>query len=137
MEFELFWMTFPEDFVKDVTIPTMNNKLRSPLMLGEFYKWLGCNFFMACFQGILDRKCWWSKEAISPYSGAPFWLNNAISFNRYLEITAALRFTDVRMPMVELDGYEDHFHEVRKLIDGFNDHYALRTSPHGSTAWMS
>ena len=79
---------------------------------------------MACFQGILDRKCWWSKEAISPYSGAPFWLNNAISFNRYLEITAVLRFTDVRTPTVELDGYEDCFHEARKLINRFNDYYA-------------
>ncbi len=57
MEFKLFRMTFSEDFIKDVIIPTMNDKLGSPLMLGEFYKWLGCNFFMACFQGISDRKC--------------------------------------------------------------------------------
>jgi hypothetical protein len=51
-EFELFQMALPEDFVKDVIIPTTNDNLGSLLMLGEFYKWLGCNFFMACFQGI-------------------------------------------------------------------------------------
>ena len=132
-EFELFRMAFPEDFVKDVIIPRTNDNLGSPLMLGEFYKWLGCNFFMACFQGIPDRKCWWSKEAISPYSGAPFRLNNAMSFTRYLEITAALRFTDARTPTVEQDGYEDRFHEVRKLIDAFNNHYAHSYHP----SWLN
>ncbi|KAL3810770.1 LOW QUALITY PROTEIN: hypothetical protein ACHAXA_001595, partial [Cyclostephanos tholiformis] len=132
-EFELFQMAFPEDFVKDVIIPQTNDNLGSPLMLGEFYKWLGCNFFMACFQGIPDRKCWWSKEAISPYSGAPFRLNNAMSFTRYLEIIAALRFTDARTPTVERDGYEDRFHEVRKLIDEFNNHYAHSYNP----SWLN
>ncbi|KAL3809499.1 hypothetical protein ACHAXA_009735 [Cyclostephanos tholiformis] len=132
-EFELFRMAFLEDFVKDVIIPRTNDNLGSPLMLGEFYKWLRCNFFMACFQGIPDRKCWWSKEAISPYSGAPFRLNNAMSFTRYLEITAALRFTDVRMPTVERDGYEDRFHEVRKMIDEFNNHYAHSYHP----SWLN
>jgi hypothetical protein len=143
-EFELFRMTFPVNFVEDVIIPTTNDKLGSPLKLGEFYKWLGCNFFMACFQGILDRKCWWSKEAISSYSGSPFWLNNAISFARYLEINAALQFTDVRTPTVERDGYEDWFQEVRKMIDRFNHHYAhsyhpsLRNCPDKSmSSWLN
>ncbi len=56
---------------------------------------------------------------ISPYSG--------------LEITVALQFTDVMMPMVELDGYEDRFHKVHKLIDGFNDHYAHSYIP----SWLN
>ena len=88
---------------------------------------------MACFQGIPDWKCWWSKEAISPYSGAPFRLNNAMFFTRYLEITAALQFTDVRTPTVERDGYEDRFHEVRKMIDEFNNHYAHSYHP----SWLN
>ncbi|KAL3811352.1 hypothetical protein ACHAXA_000768 [Cyclostephanos tholiformis] len=94
-EFELFRMAFPEDFVKDVIIPRTNDNLGLPLMLGEFYKWLGCNFFMACFQGIPDRKCW--------------------------------------TPTVEWDGYEDRFHEMRKMIDEFNNHYAHSYHP----SWLN
>ena len=66
---------------------------------------------------------------ISPYSGAPFRLNNAMSFTCYLEITVALRFTDVRTPTVERDGYKDRFHEVRKMIDEFNNHYTHSYHP--------
>ncbi len=68
-------MAFPEKFVKTVIIPTTNNHLGMKLTLGEFYKWLGCNFFISCFQGILHRKLWWSKEPVSMYDGALFHLN--------------------------------------------------------------
>jgi hypothetical protein len=49
-EFELFRMALPEEFVERVMLPMMNATLRVPLSIGEFYKWLGCKFFMACFQ---------------------------------------------------------------------------------------
>ena len=48
-ELELFRMAFREEYVDRVMLPTMNVSLRNPLSLGKFYKWLGCNFFMACF----------------------------------------------------------------------------------------
>jgi hypothetical protein len=70
IEMKLFLMVFPEDFMEVVILPTMTNHLGSKLMLDEFYKWLGCNFFMACFQGI------WSKEAVLMFDGASFCLNS-------------------------------------------------------------
>jgi hypothetical protein len=54
-ELELFRLCFPEEYVERVMLPTTNASLRKPFTLGEFYKWLGCNFFMACFQGIADQ----------------------------------------------------------------------------------
>ncbi len=56
MEIKLFQMAFREEWIETVLIPTMNGHLRNKMTLGEFYKWLGCNFFMACFQGITDRE---------------------------------------------------------------------------------
>jgi hypothetical protein len=78
-EMELFQMAFPEELVEMVILPTTNDHLGRELMLGEFYKWLGCNFFMACFQGIMHHELWWSKEPISTYDGAPFHLNRIMS----------------------------------------------------------
>ena len=114
-ELELFQMAFPEEYVETVLLPATNENLRENLKLGEFYKWLGCNFFMACFQGIADRECWWSSKAVSMFEGAPFRLNNVMPLKRYREITAAMRFTNVPAPKIESDGFEDWFHEVCML----------------------
>ena len=54
-ELYLFRMCFPEQFVLDVIIPQTNKILGTPIDLHEFYVWLGCIFYMACFQGIGDR----------------------------------------------------------------------------------
>ena len=54
-ELYLFRMCFPEQFVLDVIIPQTNKNLGTPIDLHEFYVWLGCIFYMACFQGIGDR----------------------------------------------------------------------------------
>ncbi len=51
MEMQLFRMCFPEEFVKEVLIPAMNEQMVNRLTLGEFYEWLGCNFFKAEFPG--------------------------------------------------------------------------------------
>ncbi len=50
-ELELFRMAFPEEYVDWVMLPLMNVLLRNPLSLGEFYKWLGSNFFIFMFSG--------------------------------------------------------------------------------------
>ena len=75
-EFDLFRMCFPEQFVLDVIIPQTNKNLSTPIDLhDEFYVWLGCIFYMACFQGIGDRDEWWSSSPIDQFKGAPFRLN--------------------------------------------------------------
>jgi hypothetical protein len=61
-EFITFRMCFFENYVVDHMLPATNKYLSTPITLQEFYVFLGCNFFMACFEGISDRKEWWSKE---------------------------------------------------------------------------
>ena len=128
-ELDLFRMCFFEKFVIDVIIPETNKFLGTPMTLQEFYVWLGCIFYMACFEGVGNRYEWWSTTPIDMFNGAPFRLNGFITRNRWLEITSAIRYTDVVEPLL----FIDRFHEVRQMIRAFNDHYAVEYSP----AWLS
>ena len=49
-----------------------NKNLNKIMDLQEFYVWLGCIFFMSCFQVIKDRDLWWSSKAIDMYFGTLF-----------------------------------------------------------------
>ncbi len=95
---ELFQMAFPEKFIVDVAISAANNKLEKPMTLQEFYTWLGCQFFMACFEGVTDRKDWWSGKPILKQSGAPFQLNEYFKKSHFLQITSAITYTDKDPP---------------------------------------
>jgi hypothetical protein len=107
-ELDLFRMCFFEKFVIDVIIPNTNKFLGTPMTLQEFYVWLGCIFYMACFEGVGNRVEWWSTTPIDMFKGAPFRLNRFITQNRYVEITSAIRYTDVAEPLL----FIDRFHEV-------------------------
>ncbi len=50
----IFQLCMPEEFIREVCIPATNKHIEGEkLTLPEFYKWLGCRFFMAC----LLRRC--------------------------------------------------------------------------------
>jgi hypothetical protein len=130
-EFELFRMTMPEQYIRDVVLPATNVFLTKTLTISEFYKWLGCHFFMACFQGIQDRDKWWSTAPISMFSRAP--LNEFMTRRRFKEILAVLVFTDVPPPTMAQGGFVDRFHNVWKLIDAWKDHMAAEYNP----SWLN
>lgn len=128
-ELAQFRMCFPEQWVKDVVIPATNKEINGdPLTLSEFYIYLGCHFFMACFEGISDRRLWWSSKPISMRDGAPFRLNEFISLRRYNDLTSAIRYTDKPPP-----DFVDRFYDVRQMIDAFNQHYAEEYIP----SWLN
>jgi hypothetical protein len=128
-ELTLFRMCFPEEYIINIVIPETNKHLTTKLTLQEFYVWLGCYFFMACFNGIPDREMWWSTTPISKFEGAPFRLNEYISRNRFLEITYHIRYTSKEEPLF----FVDKFHEVREMLEAFNEHYARNYRP----SWMN
>jgi len=98
-ELALFRMCFPEKWVRETLLPATNKEIEGgPLSLSEFYVFLGCHFFMACFEGISDRRLWWSSKPISIEEGAPFRLQDYISLRRFNAITAAIRYTDKPPP---------------------------------------
>ncbi|KAL7474259.1 hypothetical protein ACHAW6_000238 [Cyclotella cf. meneghiniana] len=111
-ELAQFWMCFPEQWVKDAVIPATNKEITGePLTLSEFYVYLGCYFFMACFEGISDQRLWWLSKPISMRDRAPFHLNEFISLRRF----------------------EDRLHDVRQMIDAFDQHYTEEYIP----SWLS
>jgi hypothetical protein len=128
-ELDQFRMCFPEQFIINVIIPETNKHLGTPVTLQEFYVWLGCIFYMACFEGIGDRDEWWSSAPVDQFKGAPFRLNGFMSKTRFVDIMGALRYTDVQQPIL----FEDRFHEVRQMIAAFNKHYEKEYSP----AWLN
>ncbi|KAL3786425.1 hypothetical protein ACHAWO_007977 [Cyclotella atomus] len=88
------------------------------LTISEFYKWLGCQFYMACYEGISDRTLWWSSKKVDMFDTLPPG-----------DITGALRLTDRPYPT----DFLDRFHEVRQCIEAFNDHYSEKYDP----SWLS
>jgi len=61
-------------------------------------------------------------------AGAPYRLQEYMSYRRFDAITAALRFTDKEPPP-----FVDRFHEVREMIDELNEHYAKNYCP----SWLN
>ena len=128
-ELELFRMCFPEGYVRDVVIPMTNKTLTTNMTLKEFYVWLGCLFFMACYEGVPDRDLWWSTKNIDMFDGAPFRLNAYMTKKRFKEITASIQYTDQDAPLL----FVDRFHEVRQMIYAFNQHYEQEYTP----SWLN
>ena len=118
--FDSFWMSFPEKYVVDVLLPKTIKHLKTPMMLREFYVFLGCQFFMACFDGITDRRLWWSSKLVSKFSGALFRLIEYLSGQRFEDIVGALRYMNREAPT----NFVDRFHSIRQLAEAWNKHYA-------------
>ena len=128
-ELAAFRMCFPEKWVTGVLIPATNKNLSGdPMDLHEFYVFLGCHFYMCCYDGITDRREWWSSKPITMFEGAPFRLNEYMSYKRFAAITAAMCYTDKPPP-----SFVDRFHDVRQMIDEFNKHYEEEYVP----SWLN
>ncbi|KAL7465733.1 LOW QUALITY PROTEIN: hypothetical protein ACHAXS_006135, partial [Conticribra weissflogii] len=103
----------------DVVIPQTNANLDSTksqqLTMSEFFVFLGCIFFMACFEGVSDRREWWSSFPIDAFKGAPFCLNEYMPYRRFEDIMQALCFTNHPYPPYANQFY-DEFEECGKTV---------------------
>eukprot|EP00956_Cyclotella_meneghiniana_P024387 scaffold48896_cov69-Cyclotella_meneghiniana.AAC.2 len=125
----VFRMCMPEDYIIKTIIPATNKHLDEKLTLSELYKWLGLRFYMACYVGVSPINQWWSKSPPSMFKGAPFRLNEYMSLNRFQAIDKAIRYTDKPPPT----DFEDKFHDVRQMLEAFNDHMEAKYTP----SWLS
>ncbi len=100
--------------------------------MSEFFVFLGCIFFMACFEGISDRREWWSFLPVNEFEGAPFPLGKYILFWRFEDIMQGLWYTN--HPRLD---YEDRFHDVWELIDTFNITTKTIIIQAGCRVWMN
>ena len=121
----------PGEVGQGISIPPTNERIDGDHMnVLEFYVFLGCHFYMASFEGILDRNLWWSQKDVNVFDGAPFRFNAFMTLNRFKAISsAAMEYTDKPPPQ----DFVDRFHDVRQMINAFNDHYAEENIP----SWLS
>ena len=72
-EFNLFRMAFPEDFIREIVIPSINKYIEGDDMtLQEFHVWLDCHFPTVCFKVVKNTTLWWSEKSIDMFDDAPF-----------------------------------------------------------------
>jgi hypothetical protein len=128
-ECQLFHMCFAEEQLVNVVIPMTNKELSNKMSIQEFYVFLGCIFFVACYDGITNRDLWWSSKPVNMFDGAPFHINTYMTKNQFKEIIQSIHYTDKVAPLF----FVDHFHEVRQMIDAFNDHYVKGYQP----SWLN
>jgi hypothetical protein len=123
-ELQLWLLCLPVEYLENVVIKNLNEELETPTDLQEFITVLGCIHFMACYEGISNRREWWSLTLISEKDGAPFRLNQWISWNRFNKITSKMTYTDKDPP-----DYIDGFHQQRGIKEAYNKHYADNYNP--------
>ena len=124
-ELSIFRMALPEQWVRGVLIPATNEEISGEdITLQEFYVYLGCHFFMACFEGISDQRLWWSPKPVSIWGGEPFRLQKYMDLCRFISITSNMRFTNKPSP-----SFLDRFHYVQQMINNFNERYLEKYTP--------
>ena len=95
----LFRIAFSDQWVRDVLIPATNKEISGDnITLQELYVYLGCPFFMACFEGIYDWRLCCSPKPVSIREVSPFWMQKYMALCRFISITSATRFTNMPSP---------------------------------------
>lgn len=112
-----FELMFPVQYIKDVMLPEIRQQMntKTPLEYGEFLRFLGLWLLMATIQGP-SRHEFWKRETVDMFVGAPFRLTEYMSKKRFEDILASLVYSNTPPPP-----YKDSFHEVRGLIDAWNE----------------
>ena len=54
--FDIFLQIYFMKYIKDVVIPKTNKRLKSPVVLGEYFCVIVCHLIMACYIGHSVRK---------------------------------------------------------------------------------
>ena len=49
----------------------------------DFLKFVSCWVYMACFEGVVDRRMWWSNTEVNMFEGEIFRLTKYMSLNRF------------------------------------------------------
>ena len=67
---------------------------------------------------------WWYEKPINMFEGAPFRLSEYMSGRRLQNVGAAIRYTNIESP-----AFLDLFHNVRQMINAFNENYDCEYVP--------
>ena len=82
-----FLLFYPCDYIKLVLVPQTNKHLaHRDVDFSEFLRFVGCWFYMACFEGVVYRCMWWSNTEVNMFEGAPGRLTKSMSLDRFEDI---------------------------------------------------
>ena len=70
------------------------------------------------FRESLTGDCGGPPTTVSIREGSPFRLQKYMALRRFISITSAMRFTNKPSP-----SFLDRFHDVRQMLNKFNEHY--------------
>jgi hypothetical protein len=122
--FQLFDLFFPSEFLKDIVLFIINLNIEGKsLTYGELLRWIGIWFLMATTQGT-KRHDFWSVAPTNIFDNASFRLNHLMSRDRFDSILKPLGYTICPAP-----DYPDRFHEVREMIEAWNENMQNNFKP--------
>ena len=49
---------------------------------------------MVCFEGVADRRMWWSNTEMNMFDGSPGWITKYMSIDMFEDIFCNLSYTD-------------------------------------------
>ena len=99
----------PVGYLDTTLLLDTNKVLKGSLDLGEFMRWVGCWFYMACWVGIPDRRDWWSVTPPEMHRGSPLCLNGYMPCYFFDEIIASFIYTNREVQ------YEDGLFHMRQM----------------------
>ena len=112
-----FMYFLPWAFFTDVIIPQTNNRIcGESITEGEFMRFIGLWLLFSTVHTGQSKRSFWSGENPNPFFGAPFRCNEYMTLSRFEAICSALKYTNRPRP-----SYKDKIHEVRQLLNAFND----------------
>ena len=96
---EFFLLFYPFDYIKLVLVPQTNKHLaHGDMDFSEFLIFVGCWLYMACFEGVVDRRMWWSNTEVNMFEESPGRLSKYMSINMFEDILRNLSYTDENVP---------------------------------------
>ena len=70
---------------------------------------------MACFEGVLDRRIWWTNMEVNMFEGSPGRITKHMSFNRFENILRNLSYTYRNLP-----AYNEKLFHMRQMEYAWN-----------------
>ena len=120
----MFETLFPKKWILETVIPSTNNQLgEEPLSYGELLRWIGLWILMLTVDGS-DCQSFWSNKNVNTFEGAPFWLNNFMTRNRFEKILNNTTYMNCEPP-----AFHDHFWEIRQMVEEWNANMDINFSP--------
>ena len=113
---EFFLLFYLCDYTKLVLIPQTNKNLSHRDMdLYELLSLIGCWLYMACFEGVVERRMWGSNTDLNMSEGALGRLTKYTPLNRFEDILRNMSYTDNNVT-----AYNEKFFHMRQMEDAWN-----------------